>query len=67
MTSITSEMRNITVVTGRSFPSRAAWIEPPAVCIQSLAVAFLSSVPMAKMVAMTTKIISIMGMKLGAR
>ena len=67
MISITSEIRNITAVIGASLPTRAAQMEPPPVWIQSREVAFLSSVPMEKTVTMTTKIISIMGMKLGAR
>ena len=67
MTSITSEMRNITAVMGRTLPARAAPVESPPVRNQSRAVPYLSSVPIAKMVAITVKIMSIMGMKLGER
>ena len=54
-------------VTGSIFPVRAAPTEPFAVSIHSRAVACLSSVPMVKTVTMTTKMSSIMGMKLGER
>ena len=60
MTSITSETRNSTVVIGASFPTRAAAGE-------SRAVPFLSSVPIAKTVIITVKIMSIIGRKLGER
>ena len=64
---MTSDMRNITTVTGRTFPSSAADTEPLPVSIHSRAVPFLSSVPMVKTVTMTMKIRSIMGIKLGER
>ena len=65
--SITSEIRNMMAVMGSTLPSRAAQTEPLPAAIHSRAVACLSSVPMEKMVTITTKIISIMGMKLGER
>ena len=67
MSSITSDMRNMMTVTGSIFPVRAAPTEPFAVSIHSRAVACLSSVPMVKTVTMTTKMSSIMGIKLGER
>ena len=67
MTSITSETRNSTVVIGASFPTRAAAGESPAVRSHSRAVPFLSSVPIAKTVIITVKIMSIIGRKLGER
>ena len=54
-------------VTGSILPVSAAPTEPLAVPSHSRAVACLSSVPMAKTVTMTTKMSSIMGMKLGER
>ena len=67
ITSITSEIRNITAVMGSTLPASAAATEPFHVPSHSRAVACLSSVPIAKTVTITTKIISIMGMKLGER
>ena len=61
------DIRNMTPVMGSSLPVRAAKIDSPAVSYQSRAVECLSSVPRANTVAMTVKISSIMGMKLGAR
>lgn len=64
---ITSDMRNMMTVTGSILPVSAAPTEPLAVPSHSRAVACLSSVPMVKTVTMTTKMSSIMGMKLGER
>ena len=65
--SMTSDSRNIAVVIGSSFPTRAAPIESLAVWSHSRAVACLSSLPTEKTVISTTKMSSIMGMKLGER
>ena len=67
MRSITSEIRNITAVIGSTLPTRAATTESLPAAIHSREVACLSSVPMEKTVTITTKIISIMGIKLGER
>ena len=58
---------NITAVMGSTLPSSAGTTDPLPVPSHSRAVACLSSVPMAKTVTITTKIISIIGMKLGER
>ena len=64
---MSAETKNITAVMGSTLPASAVPTDPRAVASHSAAVACLSSVPMAKMVTITVKIISIMGMKLGER
>ena len=66
-TSMTSDMRNIAAVIGSVLPARAAATESPPVASHSREVPYFNSVPMAKIVAITVKIISIIGMKLGER
>ena len=67
MTNIRSESRNIDAVIGSILPKRAAPTESSAVRSHSRAVLWRSSEPTEKTVVMTTKMSSIIGMKLGER